>query len=135
MRSEIEPAVGVVYRQKYWIDRRRHGDFINAFEDRNPLHVDASFALSKGFSAVVVHGNFLCGFLSHFVGEVFPIVEVMIISQNISFHSPCYIDDEIILEAKILDYHDSVGIFNVFFQFERNALKVASGNLEILGRL
>ena len=53
---------GDVFRQSFTVSDDVHQKFIELFKDRNPLHVDASFAESKGFKGRVMHGNILNGF-------------------------------------------------------------------------
>ena len=55
--------------------------FIENFQDKNPLHTNESFAVSKGFKSKVMHGNILNGFLSYFIGEALPSKDVIIHSQ------------------------------------------------------
>lgn len=106
--------------------------FIAIFKDKNCLHVDKSYAESKGFKDVVMHGNILNGFISYFVGECLPIDNVIIHSQEIKFAKPVHLNDKLQLCATVTDVIESVNvvIFKLFFQ-NADGVKVAKGKLQI----
>ena len=87
--------------------------------DFNPLHTDVAFAQSKGFSGCVMYGNILNAFISHFVGMLLPTSEVMIQSQDISFHKPVFLNDQISLEAMVDTVSEAVGIIEYKLKFRR----------------
>ena len=87
--------------------------------DFNPLHTDVAFAQSKGFSGCVMYGNILNAFISHFVGMLLPTSEVMIQSQDISFHKPVFLNDQISLEATVDTVSEAVGIIEYKLKFRR----------------
>jgi len=131
MRSKIAPIIGAKFENRYTIDESVYLSFMETFKDRNPIHSRKEFAISKGFPGLVMHGNILCGFLSHFIGEVFPFINVMIISQEITFHRPIFMNDEVLIAVEILDYRESVRVFRLYFHFKKDAEKLASGVIEI----
>ena len=98
-------------------------DVYHAFQscsgDFNPLHTDAAFAQSKGFSGCVMYGNILNAFISHFVGMLLPTSEVMIQSQDISFHKPVFLNDQVSLEATVDTVSEAVGIIEYKLKFRR----------------
>lgn len=109
--------------------------FQRCSNDFNPLHTDAMYANGKGFSEPVMYGNILNAFISHFVGMLLPTREVMIQSQDISFHKPVYLNDEIELEAGIDIVSESVNIINYKLKFRRIGESkpelVAKGHVQI----
>ena len=70
-------------------------------KDYNPLHTDEEYAKSKGYKTVVMYGNILNAFVSHFVGMLLPTNEVMIQLQDINYRKPVFLNDEIVLDARI----------------------------------
>ena len=109
--------------------------FQRCSNDFNPLHTDRLFANSKGFKEQVMYGNILNAFISHFVGMLLPIRNVMIHSQDISFHKPVYLNDDILLESSIDMVSEAVNIINYRLKFKRiengkNEL-VAKGHVQI----
>lgn len=109
--------------------------FQRCSEDYNPLHTDKRFAMEKGFTDIVMYGNILNTFISHFVGMVLPTQEVMIQSQDVSYHRPVYINDSIILEASIDMISEAVNIIKYKLRFYRSKdgeqELVAKGHVQI----
>lgn len=112
----------------YYSFQRCSGDF-------NPLHTDKMFANDKGFSDRVMYGNILNAFVSHFVGMLLPSRDVMIQSQDISFHKPVYLNDELKFEAGIDVVSEAVNVINYKFKFRRitgeSIELVAKGHVQI----
>ena len=104
-------------------------------QDMNPLHTDESFAREKGFPGCVMYGNILNAFISHFVGMCLPTPHVMIQSQDISFHKPVFLNDEITLQASVDTVSEAVNIINYKLKFyktvETGRQLVAKGHVQI----
>lgn len=111
--------------------------FQRCSNDFNPLHTDPAFAAKKGFSQVVVYGNVLNAFVSHFVGMLLPSRDVMILSQNINFRKPVFVNDEVQLEAKMEKCTEDLGLLTYALKFRRLATGggknelVANGHVQI----
>jgi len=106
--------------------------FISIFKDKNPLHTDEKFAVSKGFTSKVMHGNILNGFLSYFIGECLPVKDVLIQTQEIKYLKPVYINDQLTLHAEIEEVYESVNTIDFKYYFEnRDKVKVAKGKIQI----
>ena len=95
--------------------------FQRCSNDYNPLHTDAAFATKKGFNQIVVYGNVLNAFVSHFVGMLLPSRDVMILSQNINFRKPVFINDDLQLEAKMEKCSEDIGLLTYALKFRRQA--------------
>ena len=67
-----EILVGHEDRGDYVISADVYQQFLQAFGDISPLHVDEQFARDRGFPGKVMHGTILNGFLSHFIGVRLP---------------------------------------------------------------
>ncbi|MBQ3944787.1 MAG: hypothetical protein II670_04160 [Alphaproteobacteria bacterium] len=104
--------------------------FQRCSNDYNPLHTDAAFAKEKGFVDCVMYGNILNSFVSHFVGMLLPTRDVMIQSQDISFHKPVFLNDEIQLDASVETVSEAVNIINYKLKFKR----VGGGITEIVAK-
>jgi 3-hydroxybutyryl-CoA dehydratase len=106
--------------------------FISVFKDTNPLHTNEKFAVSKGFTSKVMHGNILNGFLSYFIGECLPVKDVLIQTQEIKYLKPVYVNDQITLYAQIDEVYESVNTIDFKYFFEnRDKVKVAKGKIQI----
>ena len=109
--------------------------FQRCSNDYNPLHTDADFARQKGYDAPVMYGNILNAFVSHFVGMLLPSREIMIQSQDISFHKPVFLNDEIVLESSIDTISEAVNIVAYKLKFYRindtGRQLVAKGHVQV----
>jgi 3-hydroxybutyryl-CoA dehydratase len=123
---------GTTFKCTYIIDEGIYNGFISLFQDNNPLHTNEIFAQRKGFDSIVMHGNILNGFISHFVGECLPSKDVIIHSQDIKYLKPVYLNDILDLYVDVQDYFESVKAIEFKFYFQnQNKIKVARGNISI----
>ena len=122
---------GTTFNHKFKVTKETSNLFINLSQDRNPLHVDDNFSISKGFKSKVTHGNIQNCFLSYFVGEIFPIKEVMILSQSIKYKNPVYENETLSFEAKVINYIESMKVFEFNFKFKNSISIVSQGSLMI----
>jgi 3-hydroxybutyryl-CoA dehydratase len=106
-------------------------NFMVLFKDRNILHVDDVYAKSKGFKRKVMQGNILNGYLSYFVGEMLPVKNVIIHSQEIKFAKPVYQDDILDFEAEVKGVYDSVDVVEFTYSFRSLSHMVAFGKVQI----
>ena len=109
--------------------------FQRCSNDYNPLHTDKMYAEEKGFTGKVMYGNILNAFVSHFVGMLLPARDVMILSQDISFHKPVYLGDDIQLEARVETVSTAVNTIEYNLKFRRLGAEkpemVAKGHVQI----
>jgi 3-hydroxybutyryl-CoA dehydratase len=123
---------GDVFSSVYQVDKDLYSGFINLFKDKNPLHTDKAFARKKGFRDVVMYGNILNGFISHFIGENLPIKNVIIHSQEIKFVNPFFLGDSLELKSTISEYYYSVNVAKFEFQFlNKESVIIAKGKIQI----
>jgi 3-hydroxybutyryl-CoA dehydratase len=123
---------GDVFTFTFRVNADIYYGFISIFKDRNPLHTNAKFAVNKGFTGKVMHGNILNGFLSYFIGECLPSKDVVIQTQEIKYLKPVYLNDQLTLNAEIEDVYESVSTIDFNFYFENQTKeKVAKGKFQI----
>lgn len=131
-KTECIVQTGDKYEYEFMVTSEVYEGFLGAFKDRNPLHVDRSFANSKGFKDIVMHGNILNGFVSFFVGELLPVKDVMIMQQEIKYHLPVFLNDTLSFSAIISAVFESVNAYEFKFEFSNeDNKKVAKGKLLI----
>ena len=123
---------GDIFEKEYQVTERIYSLFIQAFDDKNPLHVDKAFATKFKFPDRVMHGAILNGFLSNFIGECLPQKNVLVQSYNINFSKPVYQEQKLKFCAKITGVYDSVNSieFKFTFQNAENDI-VAKGSIGI----
>lgn len=80
--------------------------FVERFKDTtgdiNPMHIDASYAMSKGYDNVIVYGMGVASFYSTLVGVYLPGRFALLAGIDIQFPKPVYIGDEIVISGKIV---------------------------------
>lgn len=122
-------------RNTYYVTPEVYYSFQRCSNDYNPLHTDPLFSSDKGFSGIVMYGNILNAFISHFVGMLLPSREVMILAQDISFRKPVYLNDEISLNAEVEKFSEMANIISYKLKFVRNHVgeqeTVARGHVQI----
>lgn len=124
--------IGDRFQSQFLVTPEIYEGFISLFNDRNPLHVDTAFARKAGFKDRVMHGNILGGFLSHFVGELLPLKEVALVSQNIRFRNPVYLNDRLELRMLVSAVSEATNILEFQFEFlKEDGVKSATGALQI----
>lgn len=78
-------------------------DFAKNSGDFNPLHVDSTYSKSTKFGKKICHGMLLASFFSKLVGMHLPGKNALYFSQTLNFLEPCFIGDDITIEAELLD--------------------------------
>lgn len=113
------------------------GQLIDAFAafsgDYSDLHMHADFARKNGFKDRVAHGNILgCG-VSRLVGVEMGTTDIMLISQNIKYRSPCFPGDDIEVQATATNISEAVRLveFDLKFIRKKDGVKVATGSLQV----
>ena len=116
----------------FTVSNEVYNGFVQLFEDRNPLHTDEAFAISKGFEQKVMHGNILNGFVSYFIGECLPVKNVIIHSQEIQFINAVYMDEQLQFKAVVTGTYQAGKTVEFKFTFKNSLLKtVAKGKIQI----
>ena len=104
---------------EYKVTPEVYYSFQRCSDDYNPLHTDQVYAESKGFSGRVMYGNILNAFVSHFVGMLLPTRDVMILTQDINYHKPVYMEDYLVLETSIEEISDAAGYIVYKLRFKK----------------
>ena len=125
----MDVTLGKKFAHEFKITKDTSTLFIRLSKDKNPLHLDNDFANKKGFGKKIAHGNIQNCFLSYFVGELFPIREIVIVSQSIAYKSPAYEGDVLGFEAKIINHVESVSVYELNFNFKVKSKVISKGTL------
>lgn len=75
--------------------------FKNLTGDVNPMHLDASYAISKGYDDKIVYGMGMASFFSTLVGVYLPGKYALLVGIDIQFPKPLYTGDSIVVSGKI----------------------------------
>jgi acyl dehydratase len=128
-----ELTEGQEQEHDYVITPSVYDNFLRAFDDRSPIHVDADHARAAGFAGQVMHGAILNGFVSHFVGMIFPGANSLLLSVDLRFSQPSYLGDALRLQAKVaqkLDAHQVV-VLHVAFLNQTRGGTAATGRVQV----
>lgn len=124
--------IGNIFKSEYIVDEKVFSSFRDTFKDYNQLHINDNHAMKKGFKSKIMYGNILNGYISHFIGELIPLKEVVIVTQSINFKKPFYLDDKILLCALINDFYESVNLYEISFDFfNADQILIANGKIKI----
>lgn len=80
--------------------------FVELTGDDNPLHVDQAYAETTPFKDIVVHGMLGASFLSTVIGTKLPGPGALWVSQNMEFHRPVRLGDELTIGCTVLKKHE-----------------------------
>ncbi|XP_032219566.1 hydroxyacyl-thioester dehydratase type 2, mitochondrial [Nematostella vectensis] len=83
--------------------------FADLTGDTNPLHLDEKYArTSTQFGRCVVHGALVNGLISALHGTILPGPGCIVVSQQLKFMSPLYVDEEVRAEVEILSHRHHI---------------------------
>ena len=69
--------------------------FADISGDRNPVHLDESYAEGSRYKKRIAHGLLSASYFSAIFGTKLPGAGCVYVSQNLSFRRPVYIDDTV----------------------------------------
>lgn len=96
-----ELAIGQTVSLDWSVEAAEIDRFSEVSSDRNPLHMQADFARSKGFSDRVAHGFLLGAKVSALVGMLLPGRDCLILEQGLAYPKPVYPGDLIRIEGQV----------------------------------
>jgi 3-hydroxybutyryl-CoA dehydratase len=97
----MEIKIGDRYEKSFIIKEEMINMFATSVGDRNPIHLDDNYAKDTVFKKRIAHGFMVGGLISTVLGNYFPGIGTIYMSQNIRFRKPVYIDDKVhvVIEA------------------------------------
>lgn len=103
--------------------------------DYNPLHMDENYAQTTKFIHRICHGMLLSSLFSKLVGMHIPGKNALYFSQSLKFLLPCFIDEKITVEGKVLDKSTSTGIITIKTTIRNESEKIlVDGEAKVLVR-
>ncbi len=124
---------GMTRHAEYVITPEVYEGFLATFGDRNPLHVDAERAHALDFAGPVMHGAIQNGFVSHFVGMVFPGDRSLLLSVELRYLKPCYLGDVLELTARVNQKSEphQVILMNVVIENKTQGHTASNGRVQV----
>ena len=130
-----EIKIGLEHHFEISIDEKLEGDFAKISGDFNPLHMDEQYAKKTKFGKRVCHGMLLGSFFSRLIGMYLPGKKALYFSQNLNFVEPCFINDIVIVNGKIIDKSEATKIIKIETTIKNTTGKVlVEGIAQVLVR-
>jgi len=107
------------------VDSEKLDKFLEISGDLNPLHSNAEYSKSKGFSDRVVYGMLTSSFFSTLVGVYLPGKYCILQGIDIQFSNPVYIDDILTITGKVSYINEA------YKQLELKAVIINQDNTKI----
>jgi 3-hydroxybutyryl-CoA dehydratase len=98
----VDINVGLEESFSVRVNSEKLDKFLKITGDINPLHTDAEYSKSKGFSDRVVYGMLTSSFFSTLVGVYLPGKYCILQGVDIQFSKPVYIDDILTITGKVI---------------------------------
>ena len=98
----VDINVGLEESFSVRVNSEKLDKFLKISGDINPLHTDAEYSKSKGFSDRVVYGMLTSSFFSTLVGVYLPGKYCILQGVDIQFSKPVYIDDILTITGKVI---------------------------------
>ena len=88
-------------------------EFARLTGDYSPLHMEEEYARTTNFGHRICHGILLGSFFSRLIGMHLPGKSALLLSYSLRHLLPCYLNQEIIVEGKVLDKSTATGVITV----------------------
>ena len=109
-------------------------NFIKISGDNNLIHTDPKFAKKYNFKKNIGHGMILALFYSKFIGKVLPGKYSLIISTDLRFHKPFFINDKLKFLGKVTHLNKLYKIATVYIKAsnqEKKLISTCSANIKL----
>jgi acyl dehydratase len=100
--------------------------------DYNPLHLDDTFAKSKGFDGVVVYGALVVAKISQLIGMRLPGRDGVWCSFSLQFCAPLYVGENAQAAVVVSAVSDSTGMVELALTIRNKDRLLAKGKAEVL---
>ena len=114
------------------IEQKDMEAFAKLSGDRNPLHMDESFARRKGFSGRVVYGALIVSHISRLIGMHLPGQNSIWTKLTIDFRLPLIVGEEAVLKGILHVKSDSVRMLTLRLTLTASDRILADGSAEVM---
>ncbi len=122
---------GLKHSVSYQVQSSTVDQFIKLFRDESPLHVDETYARANQFEGPIAHGAILNGFISHFIGMVFPGKKALLLRVDLRYQRPFYAGDRLELKSTVTNRSEATRVLtlNVSFMRSKESESIAIGQI------
>jgi 3-hydroxybutyryl-CoA dehydratase len=131
--DDISP--GLTKNFKIKVTEAMTGEFAKLTGDYSPLHMEEEYARTTDFGRRICHGMLVGSFFSRLVGMYLPGKYGLLLSYSLKHLLPCYFDQELIVEGRVMDKSIATRIITVDAKGTDSYGKIVlNGTLKILMR-
>jgi 3-oxoacyl-[acyl-carrier protein] reductase len=124
--------VGDTAARKFVVDAGTMAWFREISEDDSRIHCDREYALSRGYTDLVVYGGIMVAHLSHLLGTKAPGANGTSLSWSIKFHEPLYVGEEAEIVLEVAYLSAATGVVEGRFTITAGDKNVATGTTQSL---
>jgi acyl dehydratase len=131
--DDISP--GLTRNFKIRVTESMTEEFAKLTGDYSPLHMEDEYARSTNFGRRICHGMLVGSFFSRLVGMHLPGKYGLLLSYSLRHLLPCFLDQEIIVEGRVVEKSSATRIITVSAKATDSSGKIVlSGTLKVLVR-
>ena len=109
--DDIEPGLTKHFRIK--VTESMVEEFANLTGDYSSIHTDENYARTTTFGQRICHGMLVGSFLSRLIGMHLPGKNGLLLSYSLRHLLPCFLDQEIVVEGRVVDKSSATRIITV----------------------
>lgn len=109
----MELALHLKHIEKITITDNHVRQFAVLTGDHNPVHMKDEEAQKLGFKSRIAHGMLSASFFSAILANKFPGPGAIYLGQNIKFHAPVYLNEELTYELEVIAQKEGKPIFTI----------------------
>jgi acyl dehydratase len=131
--DDISP--GLTKNFKIKVTESMTDEFAKLTGDYSPLHMEEEYARTTNFGHRICHGMLVGSFFSRLVGMYLPGKYGLLLSYSLRHLLPCFLDQEIKVEGRVVDKSSATRIITVSASVTDSFGKIIiNGTLKVLVR-
>lgn len=134
MNEYTYEQIGVGHKESFdvTVTEEMMEHFLQITGDRNPLHMDAEYAVTRNYADRVVYGMLTSSFYSTLAGVFLPGKYSLIHSVESKFLRPVYVGDTLMVSGTVKEKEDAYRmlILNLLIENQKGE-KVSKGTMQI----
>jgi acyl dehydratase len=131
--DDISP--GITKNFKIKVTESMTEEFAKLTGDYSPLHMEEEYARTTNFGHRICHGMLVGSFFSRLVGMYLPGKYGLLLSYSLRHLLPCFLDQEIKVEGRVVDKSSATRIITVSASVTDSFGKIIiNGTLKVLVR-
>jgi acyl dehydratase len=131
--DDIKPGLTKNFRIK--VTESMTDEFAKITGDYSPIHMEEEYARTTNFGHRICHGMLVGSFFSRLIGMHLPGKNGLLLSYSLRHLLPCFLNQEIIIEGRVMDKSNATRIITVGVTVTDSFGKILiDGTLKVLVR-